>query len=139
MTEADVVAMAEKRKGWSRGRAEAVVRELMQGGKWGLDQLFIGFQANFFCEYCGRDLLESADSYKLWEMDHIIPGEGDDSSNLALACLPCNCKFKNRWWRPSGNVGSGDRDGLVAEVKKYVAQRRQETDREVAALKEKLR
>lgn len=138
MTEEEVIALAQQRRGWSRERADAAVRKVMATNKWSLEQLYLGFKADFRCEYCGRDLLKSADDYKLWENDHIVRGAGDGLENLALACLVCNCKFKNRW-RPSGEGGPGNRDALVAEAREYISLLRSEAERQVADLRATLR
>ncbi len=60
---------------------------------WSAESLVLGIRAGFRCEYCGRDLLRSVDSYDAWQIDHIHPssrGGGDSFDNKAVACGTCN-------------------------------------------------
>ena len=50
-------------------------------------------RANFKCEYCGLNILESVYTYELFQIDHIMPvshGGSDTIDNYALACKLCN-------------------------------------------------
>jgi 5-methylcytosine-specific restriction endonuclease McrA len=134
MTEEEVIGMARARKGWAPERARDAVRKIMDTGKWSLETLYIGFRADFQCEYCGRPLLRSPEDYKLWEKDHIVAGGGDDPANLALACTVCNCKFKNSWWHSAEGSAATDRQQRIQAVQRYIKQRRDETAREVEHL-----
>ena len=74
---------------------------------------------NFHCRYCGRDLLESYESYSLMQIDHLLPQsrkdirpEGfiiDSPENIATVCSICHAKrtyHKNPIppnWTPSDN------------------------------------
>jgi hypothetical protein len=107
MTPEEVAKEASVRRGWSLEKAQAIVNAFLRTRKWGPVELFLGFRAGFKCEYCGLDLLSAVDSYKLWEKDHIDPSGGDDPDNLALACLVCNSKLKNRWTPPAWQGGRG--------------------------------
>ena len=135
MTEADVLTMAQSQRGWSAPQAETAVRAIMQTGKWSLETLYLGFRAGFQCEYCDRLLLTSPDDYKLLEIDHIIPGEGDHPDNLALACLQCNFKFKSRW-HPPAQIKAASRDVLVTEVRRVVHEQRGKTTAELDDLRQ---
>jgi hypothetical protein len=60
---------------------------------WSDWQARLGFHANFCCEYCDRDLLESVHDYDTWQVDHIVPlsKQGVDAQwNRALSCKVCN-------------------------------------------------
>jgi 5-methylcytosine-specific restriction endonuclease McrA len=136
MTEEEVVEIAQTRRGWTPERARDAVRRIMATNKWSLESLYIGLRADFKCEYCGRDLLGSPADYKLWETDHVVPGNGDTPDNLALACTVCNCKFKNSWWRPDETSTPKERNVRIEEVRQYIEQRRAETAKEVEYLKQ---
>ncbi len=76
--------------GEARQRAE---RELTGSLGWSAESLDLGIRAGFRCEYCGRDLLKSVDSYDAWQIDHIHPssrGGADSFDNKAVACGTCN-------------------------------------------------
>jgi HNH endonuclease len=113
MTEEEVAKEASARRGWPVKKAKAIVNAFLRTGKWGRVELFLGFRAEFKCEYCGLDLLSTVDAYKLWEKDHIERGAGDDPENLALACLVCNSKLKNRWTLSAGSAERSTRLKVV--------------------------
>jgi hypothetical protein len=119
-----IVGAVAHDRGWPLERAASAVDQLLATNKWSPLAIYLGFRADFKCEYCGRDLLESVDSYKLWEHDHISPGGADEPDNLALACLICNCKLKNRWWKPDITGGSGSREDRINQVRLFLADRR---------------
>lgn len=119
-----VVGAVAQDRGWPLERAASVVDQLRATNKWSPLAIYLGFRADFKCEYCGRDLLESVDSYKLREHDHISAGGPDEPGNLALACLVCNCKLKNRWRKPDFAAGSPSRDGRIHQVRLFLAHRR---------------
>jgi 5-methylcytosine-specific restriction endonuclease McrA len=129
-TELTVVDFLVRTKGWSEPDAQRAVRGLWATKKWSYRHIYLGFVHDFKCHYCGRDLLASADDYKLWEQDHIMPGGGDDPDNLVLACLICNSKFKGRW-RPQG----ADRDSRLASIAERLAEVRARTSAEVAEIR----
>ena len=52
---------------------ELAIEELKQKHRWHRTQVEYGVRANFCCEYCGRDMLASVDSYAMWARDHIVP------------------------------------------------------------------
>ena len=90
----------------------------------------IGERARYRCEYCGLDILGSADNYKMWENDHIVPrsqGGTDDLDNLALSCLICNQKFKGSW-NPTKVAGmNATRAELIEAVRVHVSEKRTAT------------
>ena len=128
MTTEEVARFASQRRGWSMSQAIEKVHALLDTRKWGLIDLFLGFRADFKCEYCGLDLMSSPDSTKLWQKDHIVRGGGDEPDNLALCCLVCNCKLKNRWRLPAQINNRADR---VREVQEYVKRERERVGREL--------
>lgn len=80
---------------------EDVVRRLVDSpdtGDWGDGAAAeMGLAAEFRCEYCDKDLLESVDAYKDWQIDHIDPrskGGPTTRENSALSCRQCNVSFK---------------------------------------------
>ena len=81
----------------------------------------MGFKQGSSASIATEISIESADSYKLWERDHLIPracgGAEDDLDNLALACSLCNVKYKNRWdpREPSAN----NRPSLIAATRAW--------------------
>jgi 5-methylcytosine-specific restriction endonuclease McrA len=110
--------------------AETAVRGLLGTGKWSEEAIVMGFRAGFKCEYCERDLLRDADTYKTWQKDHLIPQHAAGSheiDNLVLACTACNYSYKNRF-DPRKEGEAFDRGRLLAQVKEYVTQRRVETE-----------
>lgn len=115
-----------------------VVAALVATGKWSEETAWLGEEASYRCEYCHHDLLSSADSYKLWQVDHIVPtskGGQDDRSNKAIACKPCNWDFKSHW-DPRTVAGTGaTREELLEAVRVYVRERRERTEEEVSAVR----
>lgn len=103
---------------------EDVVAALVARGKWAPETAEMAVDANFTCEYCGRDLLGSLESYQ-FQLDHIVPkhlGGSDDRANLAVCCWYCNFHLKRKW-DPRERAGqSGSRIRLISEVRKYVAE-----------------
>ena len=130
----DVAREAARLRGWSLEKAKAVVDRFEGTGKWGPVELLIGFRAAFKCEYCERNLLKDADSYVLWQKDHIQRHGGDDVENLALACLICNARLKNRWEPPR----EGNRAAQIEAVKTYLSDRRSRIERELVEVRELL-
>jgi len=135
MTPEEVAKEASARRGWSIERAQGVVNAFLCTRRWGLVELFLGFRAEFKCEYCGLDLLSEVDAYKLWEKDHINPSGGDDLDNLALACLVCNSKLKNRWTPPVWEV---ERSARVRVVQDYLRSERARVEAEIASYRQLL-
>lgn len=113
-----------------------IVRSLVATGKWSSETAALGVAAFFKCEYCDRDLLESPDAYKLWQVDHIVPlskGGSDSVDNKAIACRQCNMDFKRNWDPRTVTSGNGQatREALVLSVRAYVRDRRDVTHREL--------
>ena len=100
-----------------------LIQVLLASG-WSEHQARLGIRANSKCEYCGMDLLGSIHAYDAWERDHIIPGRGDDLSNVALACRLCN-KMKKNWRLPAGLSPGGDRSRCVEAAKAHLEPLRQ--------------
>ena len=108
---------------------EDVVARLLATGKWWPETTKVAERAGYQCEYCGLDLLGSIESYKLFEIDHIVPvskgGARADIDNLALACRHCNYHFK-RSWDPRKITGeNATRCQFIAAAKKYIEERKQ--------------
>lgn len=76
-----------------------IIQALVGTGLWGEQDAELGLEADFSCQYCGKDLFESVDSYKEWQTDHLIPvssGGEDSKDNYVICCRTCNF-IKGRW------------------------------------------
>jgi 5-methylcytosine-specific restriction endonuclease McrA len=71
-----------------------IKKKLIDKFEWAEWQIDRGIRANFKCEYCGKDLLETIDDdFWIWQIDHIKPisKKGEDTKdNHAVSCLTCN-------------------------------------------------
>lgn len=108
---------------------EEMIKTLVDTGKWGEEDVKIGIRASFKCEYCDKDLLESVDNYKEWQVDHIIPkskGGEESFENSALSCRTCNVNIKSRWNPVEITGEDATRDQLITAVRKYVRDKRTE-------------
>lgn len=109
---------------------------------WSESTASVWLRAGFSCEYCDRYLLESYDSYRLADVEHILPKEvyGECRENgLALACRVCNL-LKLRidignadLWERLDNGCANTRQVLVRDYRDRIAQMREEKE---LALKE---
>lgn len=100
--------------------------------KWSAEQAHLGIQAGFRCEYCGRDLVESVNSYYSWQRDHIVPlskGGSSRFSNRALACRTCNFNLKGRWDPRDAAGKHASRSDLIKAVRRYVSKQRKMVER----------
>lgn len=106
--------------------------------EWIID---VAVRAEFRCEYCDKNLIASVDSYREWQHDHIIPKRvrsenQDDIDNLALSCRLCNVNFKGKW-DPSHDLSDGaSREELIQAARKYVANKRTRTMKEVVRVRD---
>jgi len=85
---------------------------------------------NYYCQYCGKDILESLDNWKDGRIDHFIPadfGGSEDDSNLVTACSHCN------------EIKSDNIFKSMAEAREYIAKERKERERTFMELKAILR
>jgi hypothetical protein len=118
---------------------KSVVEQIVATGKWSSDTARLAERADFRCEYCGLDFLESPVNYKLFEVDHIVPISGGgsitDFDNLAIACRPCNFNFK-RWYDPRTKAGQdASRQPLIAAAMEYIKERQGITEQELIVLR----
>ncbi len=108
----------------------------------GAPLLFAGelaLDSGFRCIYCDRYLLESIDSFDLWENDHLEPtsrGGEDNLQNMALSCRLCN-KIK-RHWVPA-DLMSLDRAGRIRAAREYVEEGRRRKEAYLDSVKAILR
>ena len=112
---------------------ESQLFQRLRSWGWSAEQARIGIRAGFRCEYCGRDLLESVNSYYSWQRDHIVPKSAAGSgglANRALACRTCNFNLKRRWDPRSAAGKNASRAELIKAVKRYVRAQRQRVQRE---------
>ncbi len=103
-----------------REREPGELAELIRSNMdWGPMNSEAADRANFCCEYCGDCLLDSVVLYYSWEIDHIVPGAGDDLENIALACRTCN--HLKHTYPPEG----GTREDRLKDAKRKVMERRE--------------
>ncbi len=104
---------------------------LVATNKWSAETARLAERAGYCCEYCGLDLLGSAENYKQFEIDHIVPrrcGGKDESENQAIACRWCNYHFKGRW-DPQRVAGpNATRAELIAAARVHIAERKARVD-----------
>jgi len=108
-------------------RANDLSRRIEDEMGWGMWVIDIAVRAKFRCEYCDRDLLASADAYKEWQHDHIIPKrvkEDDGPNNMALSCRACNVNFKGKWDPSYDLPDNASRAELIRAARAYVAKKR---------------
>lgn len=108
---------------------------------WSSEQVQLAIRAKCKCEYCGKNMLESVDNYKLWQVDHIIPKSSryencEEFENKAIACAQCNKDIKSRW-NPASQLGYGkSRDEYIKATKEYITNKRQEKEIELDKIRE---
>ena len=114
---------------------EETIKYLIRNYKWDSTQIKLGIRAKCKCEYCDKDLFESADNYMTWEKDHIIPKSSklenfdyETFDNLAIACKQCNYNFKHKY-NPAIEIGyNKSRDEYISTVRDYVKIKREQKD-----------
>ena len=98
--------------------------EALSAYQWDETNVKLAIRADFKCEYCGKDLLENVDNYKLWQIDHIIPKSSqcrdcESFENKALSCTQCNKDLKGKW-NPVSIIGEGKtRQEYIFVVKEF--------------------
>lgn len=105
---------------------EEAIKRLINDLAWPEKQVNIGIRAGFRCEYCGKDLLASYEDYDLWQIDHIVPGWGNEMENLALSCKLCN--FVKHDTDPSVTAISHHRTDLIDSAIIIVNERRKKKE-----------
>lgn len=103
--------------------AEAIAKEL----RWGPLNCDAGVRANFCCEYCKRDMLASLEAYYSWELDHIVPGGGNDIENIALACRTCN--HLKHTYVPLGDSRTEKIESASDHIRSKLERKREELNR----------
>lgn len=118
---------------------ETLINKL-QKYNWSSEQVLLAIRAECKCEYCGKNMLENIDNYKLWQVDHIIPkssgyGGCEEFDNKAIACTQCNKDIKGRW-NPANTIGIGKtREEYINETKEYIKRRRDVKETELNEIK----
>ena len=111
------------------------IEELRSKLNFPVQQMHIAVRAQFRCEYCGKNLLESVDAYDSWQIDHIIPRnddpENEDIENKALTCKTCN--FAKRHSATEALLNCTSRQERIDEARKIVWDRR--AQKEVTLMK----
>lgn len=110
--------------------------EQLKKYNWDETNVKIALRAKCKCEYCGKNMLESIDTYKLWQIDHIIPRHSGSENfesfdNKALSCTQCNKDFKNKWYPQSQFNEKKDRSEYIDEIKVYVNNKRSKKQKEL--------
>ena len=118
---------------------EKLIEELKKYN-WDETNVKIALRAKCKCEYCGKNMFESIDNYKLWQIDHIIPKISgyencDDFDNKALSCTQCNKDFKNKWYSKSIIEEKMERSKYIDEIKIYIANNRLKKQKELDEIK----
>jgi hypothetical protein len=79
------------------------------------------------CVYCGKDILESLDSFAASHLDHLKPrrsGGTDEVVNCVTACAVCNSMKGSFDPSPDGAVTSETFDTVVSVARSYIANKR---------------
>lgn len=117
----------------------ALALKSLPGADWSIETASVWLAAHFNCEYCGLFLLDSPDSYKQGEVDHIVPkvaDGGENEENLALACRPCNVHWKATW-DPRKVAGQGaTRPELVTACTQHVRDQRLKAENYLATVRQ---
>ncbi len=69
------------------------------------------------CVYCGKYMLLDFETFNTSQLDHLVPGSGDDPSNLVLSCYVCN-NLKGKHV-PLGIDSSTDRAAYIQQVREF--------------------
>lgn len=114
--------------------------EKLKKYNWDETNVRIALRAECKCEYCGKNMLESIDNYKLWQIDHIIPKHSgnencEDFDNKALSCTQCNKDFKNKWYPQSEFNEKKDRSKYIDEIIIYIRDKRSKKQKELDEIK----
>ena len=119
---------------------EALIEKLKKYN-WDETNVRIALRAECKCEYCKKDLLESIDNYKLWQIDHIIPKNSgnencEDFDNKALSCTQCNKDFKGKW-NPISVIGEGrERQEYIEQVIKYIEEKKEKKKKQLDKIRD---
>lgn len=80
------------------------------------------------CVYCGKDMMESFDSFAQIDNDHLKPnaigGADDDVSNRVISCRVCNTLKGTFDPMPNVELNTKNRKLFLDEAIKYVGKRR---------------
>ena len=82
------------------------------------------------CVYCGKDILESLDSFAASHLDHLKPrrsGGTEDAINCVTACAVCNSMKAGFDPSPEGPVTPETFDAVVAVARAYITEKRDGT------------
>ncbi|MHC4336280.1 MAG: HNH endonuclease [Planctomycetota bacterium] len=125
-----------------------LMAELTKKYRWKALDAELWIEEEFRCTYCGRNLLNSLEGYRLGQKDHILPRSkypqlAETRSNLALACQVCNF-FKSRWdanengppvYREGTKLTEAQRRKLLARCRCHVEHRRIEKTKKVLEIR----
>lgn len=115
---------------------QELIQILVSEFAWSDEAVRMSVRANFCCEYCGRDMLQSIYVFDSWQVDHIVPvskGGSADFDNLASACKTCN--FIKRNWEPPGHEAIPfDRESRLNLARELINQRRAYKEEQFTAM-----
>jgi hypothetical protein len=83
------------------------------------------------CVYCGKYLLLDFETFQTSQLDHLIPGAGDDLSNIVLSCFVCN-NLKGSFVPPDIQMAD-NRSAYIHHIRVHVMSRRAERMQDFAS------
>ncbi len=118
---------------------ELLIEKLLKYN-WDTTNIKLALRAKFKCEYCDKNMFESIDNYKLWQVDHIIPKcsgylDCEDFDNKALSCTQCNKDFKGKWKPNSQSIDKIERTKYILEIRKFIEDKRAIKEKELDEIK----
>ena len=111
--------------------SEYEILTLINEYSWNWEQILLAVRSKGKCEYCDKNLFESIDNYKLWQVDHIIPKSAiienfdpENFNNKSISCWQCNVSFKGKY-NPITVLGIGkSREAYIENIRNYIANSR---------------
>lgn len=120
-----------------KGLVAELKKTLRKNFNYSPEQVDLGIEARFRCEYCGRDLLASVNDYDAWQTDHIVPtSKGGDpgTKNWALSCKTCNF-IKGNWLPEDEDFGERTREEQIRMARDYIQERRVKKQLDIAKMR----
>lgn len=127
-----------------KSEAKEKLRKSLKAVRWDDQSIDLGIRFDFRCHYCGKDLLDTVESFKSWEKDHVVPlnsGGKDTDHNLVLACRLCNTHAKNRWNPKASIIKSNEgnyqigQEEIIEEAKIFIVSKKRKFQDEIDKIK----